>query len=85
MAGVQSVRSTGIAPATIVLGTDTDGREHVYRRSTHTVYVVDGPDVEHRQPLRDRHLDDWMAFIAEEFGGWQSARYGAWAYEPGGN
>lgn len=65
-----------IAPATIDLGTDGEGRRHVYRRSTHAVHVItgDGERV-HVARLGDRELDAWMEWIGENFG-WDPQRYG---------
>lgn len=77
MSMAAKARSQGLPPATIYLGTDTEGHDHVYRSSTHAVHVV-GPDGarEHVARLGDRTVDDWMAFIDEEYTGWDHQHYG---------
>ena len=68
----------GIIPATIDLGTDADGRQHIFRTLTRAVHVVDADTGErvHVAYIGDRPLDDWMAFVAEDLGGWAERRYG---------
>jgi hypothetical protein len=54
-----------------VVGVDTEGREHVFSRIRNAVTVLDADGThEHTQPLSDRSLKSWMAFIEQEHGGW---------------
>lgn len=82
-ARIRSKDSASIAPATIFLGVDVEGRDHVYRQRDRAVHVIDRDgDRVHVERLEDRHVNEWMDFVASEVCGWDSAAYGAWAYEP---
>lgn len=57
-----------ILPQHVFLGTDTEGFHHHLNRDTATVHRFDGPERERVTPLGDAHLDDYLAFVADEIG-----------------
>lgn len=69
-------KSTAVRPTYVPLGTDSEGRHHVYRTDDETVHVVD-PDGgrTRRESLGTRPVDDWMDFVAYRRG-WARRQYG---------
>ncbi|QGN05867.1 hypothetical protein Hrd1104_00215 [Halorhabdus sp. CBA1104] len=59
----------------IPLGTDADGRSHVYRTLDETIHVIDGDERTHREAIATRSVDEWMAFVEGRVG-WERRRYG---------
>lgn len=53
-----------------IVGVDAQGREHYHSLHRDSITVCNEGEHEHTQPLNDRPLSDWMAFIEQEFGGW---------------
>mgnify|MGYP000047146048 CR=1 FL=1 len=59
----------------IPLGTDADGRAHVYRTLDESIHVIaDGQRV-HREDVTRRTVDEWMAYVEGRVG-WADRRYG---------
>jgi len=50
------------------VGTDAQGREHYWCSVRQTLYVLDGDVVAHAEEIRDRPLEDWVAYIEEHVG-----------------
>lgn len=76
--GPSTDTSTDPRPRHIHLGIDGDGRRHHYLSHTETIYVVDGTEVVHREDVSERHIDEWVAFVAERIsGGWAEKDYGS--------
>lgn len=66
---------TGYRPTYIALGTDADGRSHVYRTTDETVHVVGDTARVHVEALDGRSVDEWMQFVAARVG-WTHKQYG---------
>ena len=66
---------TGYRPTYIELGVDAEGRSHVYRTSDETVHVIADGERVHVEALDGRHVDEWMAYVAERVG-WTREVYG---------
>jgi hypothetical protein len=71
--------SATIAPATFRLGVDAKGRDHIFRRSNRTIYVVDDGERVHQTRLGRRDPAKWMQFVDQELFGWAERDY---AYPP---
>lgn len=73
--GVSTHRRGDARDNYIPLGTDADGRSHVYRTLDETVHVIDGTERVHREDVTHRSVDEWMAFVEGRVG-WERRRYG---------
>jgi hypothetical protein len=51
-----------------VIGIDSEGCSHCYSDRANCVFVISDGHRTRRQPLGDRHLDEWLAFVAEKRG-----------------
>ena len=58
-----------------LLGIDAQGREHRFDMVARTLYVLDDGAVVHAKDIGDRSLADWVAFVEQECGGWDSLHY----------
>lgn len=58
-----------------LLGVDTQGRDHRWDMVARTLYVLDGGEVAHAKEIRDRPLGDWVAFVEQECGGWETLHF----------
>ena len=67
---------TAVRPTYFDLGVDAEGAWHTYCTLTDEVHVVADGERERVQALEDRDIDEWMAFVAQERGGWDDRQYG---------
>jgi len=73
----RSDKRTGPRPPYILLGTDANGGDHLLGTADDTVVVVDRKQrtIGHRERLRGRSVDEWIAYVATARG-WADRRYG---------
>jgi hypothetical protein len=61
--------TTRLLPQHVYLGRDREGYRHHLDRDANTVTRFDGAGtIERRVPLADKHLDTYLAFVADEVG-----------------
>lgn len=75
--------TTRLLPQHVYLGYDTEDCHHHLDRDANTVARFDDTSrIERRTELGDRHLDDYLAFVAEEIG-WRVRKQAAtWDFFP---
>lgn len=52
------------------IGTDASGAVHYLDDANNRILVTRDGDVEHVQPLSDRSVAEWRAYIADQHEGW---------------
>lgn len=57
------------------LGIDGRGLEHRWHLYERTVYVLDNGDVVHAEHIGDGALTDWIEWVREYRGGWDTLYY----------
>lgn len=65
----------GVRPRTIVLGTDADGCDHLYKTESESVHVIDAGERVWREDLTT-DVDDWVDHITARRD-WATKRYGS--------
>lgn len=58
-----------VRPRYLVIGTDSEGCDHVYRTIDETVFVVDETTLVWRQDIAPGEVNDWIDYI-DETRGW---------------
>jgi len=72
-----------LLPQHVYLGRDTEGFRHHLDREANTVTRFDDTGtVERRTDLTDRHLDDYLAFVAEEIAWAVRKQAASWDFFP---
>jgi hypothetical protein len=70
----QSRKVVGGRPAYILVGTDADGAQHVYRTTDETVHVIDDCGREEVQSVAAHGIEAWLAFVGDRRG-WDHCRF----------
>lgn len=68
-------KCTDVRPTYIVLVTDADGADHIYRTDDETVHVVTDAGRDRVEQLGARSVDEWITFV-DERRGWRHRSYG---------
>lgn len=69
-----SRKVVGGRPAYILVGTDREGAQHVYRTTDETVHVIQNGERELVQSVQAHGIEAWLAYVADERG-WADCRF----------
>lgn len=69
-----------LLPQHVYLGRDTEGYVHHLDRDQNVVHRFEGGTRERVTPLGDAHLDDYLAFVADDLGWHERKQAATWDF-----